>query len=825
MLVHKKQSLFKLMIVATLFLVCAQNANAGKITLDRILKEHKITVVTTEDRADVSKFLSAMNIKEKSIINVSESADIRKKMGKEEGLLFIIDREKARSFTELETKVLPASTNPIDPDEAFLYAVKATDRRNGWDILISAPNDKWLKFELDRLLKSDPGIMNLEDRGSILDKYKIKRMCVISTENGDIAQDWISKQCKSGEDTIDWKFFKPDEWNPEEHSNIDLLFILNREASSSKHEKVIQSLPKAMQAWMQSDQAAVELALQKETQTGRSVYCVAGPSNRQIGSALLEHKSFESIPEDIHKHPLTDMRNCGKMAVITTLTDEKSITATYDKLVNEMCGKLTSQLTSAGGFGCISRQDLRDLIISSKFAQNKDEAAAIRNKLGKDTLLAVVSINSINTNTSYVANAPVCQTERLPAFKETKPEQPKKPNPDEKPRFEGYRYDLKNGSRANDPNYVRDLLNWEEVDMPKYEKDAAQWEKDKQKYEDSRKTREMEYAVSIDSIQNVKVTGEFCIYDLGAGPDKNECKVLFTSALSSEDSRRSKFKSDLIKVNGEETQPQSATPPSSAQGVADDAIVADVLAKACQQAADDMAARTILPSDFATSSNNSAEQKKPSPAMKHLVLQETGEITLSRKPVGTGVDTAKQKASDSAYSKLLTAIKSACPNTTISVDEVRSKAVLLSSGWDDNKRVYMAKFSFEADVEINASTAELTDPKTSVKAPEPGPTVTQPIDVNIEEFTANGKSEVSPVAKTKDKNAARAKARNAAIADARINLQLSIEEKYKTAMTDKAYKSKVDAAIKKAEVTQSSIKMIGKKAIVCVVIRATIPVP
>jgi hypothetical protein len=63
MLVHKKQSLFKLMIVATLFLVCAQNAYAGKITLDRILKEHKITVVTTEDRGDVSKFLSAMNIK------------------------------------------------------------------------------------------------------------------------------------------------------------------------------------------------------------------------------------------------------------------------------------------------------------------------------------------------------------------------------------------------------------------------------------------------------------------------------------------------------------------------------------------------------------------------------------------------------------------------------------------------------------------------------------------------------------------------------------------------------------------------------------------
>ena len=805
MLVTIKQSCFKLMIVAALSIICTQTANAGKITLDRILKEHKVTVVTTEDRTDVSKFLSSMNIKEKSVVSINESAEIRKKTGKDEGLIFIIDREKATSFTGSEAGVLPVTVNPVDPEEAFLYVVKATDRRNGWDILISAPNAKWLKFEMDRLIKSDPAKMELEDRGSILDRYRIKRICVISTENGDIAQDWISKQCKPGEDTIDWKIYKPDQWLPEEHANIDLLFILNQEAASAKQEKILLALPKAIQTWMQNGQAAIELALQRENQAGRNVYCIAGPSNRQISSALLEHQSFNSIPEEIHKHPLADLRNCGKM-------------------VDELGAKLTTQLTSAGGFRCINRQDLQGLLTSPKLDQNPKDAAAFRSKLGNDTMLAIVSVSAINTNTSYVANEPVCQTQRLPAFKETKPEQPKKPNPDEKPKFEGYRYDLKNGSRANDPNYVRDLRNWEEVDMPNYEKDLAQWEKDNQKYEDSRKSREMEYAVIIDSIQNVKVTGELCIYDLGAGPDKNECKLAFTSALNCEDSRSSKYKTEQIIVNGEETQPHSPTPPSSAQGVADDTLIADVLVEISQQAADNMFAHTVLPVDLSTTANSS-DLKQPVSAMKHLVLQETGEIALSRKPIGTGVDTAKQKASDSAYSKLLAAIKTTCPNTGITVDAVRRKAVLLSSDWDENKRVYTAKYSFEADVEINAPTTELTAPKTAVDTPEPTPVNNQLIDVNIENITAKGKSEVPPVTKTRDKNAARAKARNAAIADARINLQLSIEEKYKEAMTDKAYKSKIDAAIKKAEVTEASIKMIGKKSMVCVVIKATIPVP
>gem|GEM_PF-5770576 len=38
-------------------------------------------------------------------------------------------------------------------------------------------------------------------------------------------------------------------------------------------------------------------------------------------------------------------------------------------------------------------------------------------------------------------------------------------------------------------------------------------------------------------------------------------------------------------------------------------------------------------------------------------------------------------------------------------------------------------------------------------------------------------------------------------------------------------KNRVDAEIKDAEVTEASIKMIGKKPMVCVVIRATLPLP
>jgi len=585
--------------MAVIILAGFSTAEGKEVTLDRILAEHRITVVTNEQPDSISRYLLTLGVRNSQNLTLTELMINSRKFGDEDSLLFLMDRGKSRRPIEQEERLLPCRTSAIDPDEVVLYAAKAQGR-NAWEILVSAPNEKWLKWELDRLSKSNLSGIKLEARGTILERFRVKRLTVVSTEGRQEVSDWIARQNEPGRDAIDWDFYPVDGWDGLADGGSDLLFILNnRSLTDSAKKSILPYLPKATQSWM-DDGSAEETSAAREVSTddqgeSRCVSAVVSPSSRQIGSMLKKYPKVEAIPESLERTKLTDLRDYSRVIVVARFADRKQDAGS--KVLDDLAGNLTSAMSAQTGFACVNRQDLKELALETYLNALPDKTSDTESKLGDATAVTVVDLASINTETTYAAADPRCITATLPAFDEEKPSPPREPRPDDKPLFCAHTYDEVDGSRANDPKYKRDHREWEYEKMPRYRKDLDRWEQDKRDYEDRRQDHEMEWVTSINCVQRARVTGSLRIYDLRSGEVEQAGKVVFSCPITGSTESQTLYEEDRTVVRGEDNRPRTPDVPRSTGDVKDQTVITDSIRAACDDAVEKLMETTLLPVD------------------------------------------------------------------------------------------------------------------------------------------------------------------------------------------------------------------------------------
>ncbi|MCE5321907.1 hypothetical protein LLG46_01170 [bacterium] len=594
-----------LIIPMLFFTMACSSAYASKVTVSRILREHKIQVVTTEKLESISKYLFRLGVRNESYITTTNLLIGKGRLKDKDSLLFVIDREKARRLIDEEKKLLPYPPAAVDAGEVLLYAAKASGR-NGWEIIVSAPNEKWLNWELDRLCKSNLDLMRLEERGSILDRYQVKRLCVISNASRQLADDWVSRQLKPGRDTIDWQYIQLDSGLDNIDPDMDLLYIINKGVLGKNSKSDLPDLPVAMRSWLDSDEStdtcgAAKQSIVKETGNIRTISALAAPCERQLKSVLAGYPSVDSIPQALSTTALADLGKYRQMIVISRAGDRSDKIPT--SAIDDLAGKMTSALAEGTGFECVGRQDLKELIYMALLHQkdgnlDSDDIMQIRKAADGARALAVVDVAAYTTQTDYSANTPRCRTSALAPFSESEPSRPHEPDPNERKFgiFGAHKYSEVDGSRSNDPDFIRDHRRWEE-DMHDYRRDHDRWEHRKRDYEQARLYHQMDWEVSIDSTQTVRVSGNLRIYDIGELDSDCAGKVIFSCSLDGVGSRSGLYWSDHVNIQGEQNKPSTPSVPRSTTCILDQTVASEAFGDACKNAVDEMFARAILPMD------------------------------------------------------------------------------------------------------------------------------------------------------------------------------------------------------------------------------------
>lgn len=595
---------FTLIVIISLT-VASMAVLARDVTMDRILSDQRITVITTEKPEFVSGYLLSLGIRRPTMMTITELMIQARNFKDGDSVLFVIDRKKARRMIAEEEKYLPCSNVAIAPNEVILFAAKAQDR-NGWEMQISAPNEKWLKWELDRLGKSNLSKLTLQARGTILERFKVKQLYIISNEGRHAIDNWIKAQSQPGQDAIDWELCSPEDWDGSDSTN-DILFMLNSETLSSKTRKNLETaLPKAVSEWLSSPDHNSEFcaACQSVSADGgesHTVSAIVAPSSRQMGNALGKYNKLEKIPSSLERNKLTDLRNYGRIIVIARFADRSRLAD--PKTLDDLAGSLTNAISSGTGFTCINRQDLKELTLETYLNQLPDKSSSdIQSKFGDATAVAVVDLSTVTCGTTYMASNPQCLTSPLPEFSESKPGEPHKPNPNDKPLFSGHTYDIVNGSRANDPHYIKDLEEYHSEKMPRYHRELRDWEQKKREYEERRKYHDMEWETAINQSQKVSITGDLRIYDLSSGDVDKVGKVVFTCPLKGSEQNNSEYRKDRCVVRGEDSRPSASSVPDSINDISDRGLVTSAIRQACEEAASRLLVTSLLPVDRVQSS-------------------------------------------------------------------------------------------------------------------------------------------------------------------------------------------------------------------------------
>lgn len=694
-------------LVILISLLAVTRAFAGVVSIDRILREHTVYVATNEPSADLSRYWLDWRPANAIVTTPTELYNGRNKLVDGAFIIWIIDRTRTRMIPEQEA-LLPCALSGIDPNEVLVFASKTGNKRSDcrkgrWDILITAPNRKWLYHELDRL--GSAGLLNkpIAERGTVLDRYCVKRMCIVSTEGKQIAEDWVRRQSSPGSDAIDWDFIRADSWVSGTDPGTDMVFLLNRDALTGKSAGVVSLLPDELQSWVsgaasKDECAAARKTIQNSDGQARSVAAVVGPCARHLKSILGRYSSLGKIPEALATSRLTDLSPYPRVVVVARPGDRTF--AGQGRLLDDFAGKITAAISSADlGFQCESRQDLKELIYESLRRGEGDIDRAgvdqIRSRIAGACALVVADLAAVNAQTTYVANAPQCATPAYPAFDEPRPSQPSKPNP--RARAYGLFGPRVYPGGENDPKYREAYKRWKD-EMDEYEHAIRRWEVRKREYEERRAYHDMEWVISMDTVQRATVTGNLRIYDLSSFEgDSNTStgKVVYSCALKGSCERRHPYKSDRAVVRGEDARPETPAVPPMEEVVSDETVVSEALQSACRSAVAELVAATILPSDRPSNARVAGPTAPPQP--QRIQAEATGGIKLRRKPLGDGIDVARQAALHDAYPKLVYNVHAEFPNCPVSDQDIRDRARVVSEGWDAASGQYRVKVRYEGE--------------------------------------------------------------------------------------------------------------------------------
>lgn len=692
---------------------------AKPVTMDRILREHKVYIVTTETAESLDKYWLDWRPKAIKLMPMTEYYLNRNRLDDGGFVIFIIDRSKTKRMLPEEEAMLPCPAGGITSNEVIAFASmngskRSPIRNNRWDIMISAPNSKWLHSELARI--GEYGILNrnLEERGTLLDRYKIKRLSVVSTEGRQLAEDWIRRQCIPGKDTIDWDFIEANSWDPNSTTGMDLLFLLTKEKLNGKSLELVKQLPQDLQEWCNSDRIKSESCVEKRAvQTGTEQFCatsvVCAPCQRQLKLMLGRYNTLDSIPQSLSAQRLTDLRGYNNVIVVARFADRNQQDSAG--VVDTLASHVTSSLASGMGFQCVTRQDLKELIYEAvpRGQENisPEEAEKIRSKVGAYAI-AVADLATLSTSTSYSGVQPRCLTGKYSAFSKPEPTEPSKPDPDE--RTYGFFGPHKYPKRSHDKHYKDDLEEYYH-DYEEYKDNHRSWQYERDQYESSRSYHDMEWETGVDAIQSAKVAGTVRIYDLGSYSEESAGKVLWSCQFEGSDEHRSSFKYDRVVVRGEDAMPSTPSTPDSHQSIADQTVITEAISRSCSGAAGQLLKEALLPCDGPADMPEPkiAQPVEPQITEKKipLKLEVVGKAKLSRKPAASDTELARQAALSDAYLMLLNDLSTTCPDVRLSQDELRNQAQLVSEGWNPEAGEYRVRVKIEKEMIVKVPQNEV----------------------------------------------------------------------------------------------------------------------
>jgi hypothetical protein len=608
--------------------------------------------------------------------------------------------------------LMPVPTTALVDNELVTLvskdAVRISPRyKNGWLILVSAPNEEWLHYELSRIAPDKSDILRRrvsESEITVLDKYVIRRMLVVSTEAKQLAGDWFNRQFDPRKQIFDWDFLDLATWNPDDNNVYsEVVFLINRDKLSNT-DLVVRFLPEDVQPWLRSESSRREMIVGKKTVSDaagqpRTVSAIVAPSSRHLNEAL-NSTVVETIPEFVRKESFSDLSGFTEVLVVAKSGDES-----LGKLLNDLGGKMASALADGTGFTCSSRQDLKDIIYERiRIAQDgrvDDKTVAdILSKMPGATALAVAHLEAVDATTRFSSPGPVCLTEAYSEFRDPEPSKPSKPNPHER------KYGIA-GPRIypqgeNDPRYIERYNKWRYELMPQYERALGRWERARDDYEDRRRRHQMTWRRSIAASEIVSASGNLIIYDLRkSSSDRGE--VAFSCPISGAAQRTEDYYTDTIVVQGEQAQPPGLPIPPALDYVSDATLVSEALQRACASAMRELARKAVLPADVTRSPIASANvdadpNAEPRKVKQYVKVEVVGSVKAAVKPTGQGLVVARSAALDDAIPKLLESIGMACPGSSVTEDEVRSKLAVVSEGWDKTGGQYRVRCVFEGDV-------------------------------------------------------------------------------------------------------------------------------
>jgi len=581
---------------------------AQGVPLSWLLRDNVVYIATTETPAALSPYIRDWATTRTVILPISETD----KYKQQPVLIFIIDRSQVKEPSALFEEMLPLKYIPAD--EVVFYSVRPATveyglhRKNRWTILISAPDQKWLHRELDRINRRAYLSQTVNPKGREHDRFSARPIRIVTTEGAQLAKDWMNLQ--AGE-TREFEFvtIPVDQWKPDPAATTPTVFMLDRQKINEKECPAVQSLPVEMQRWLAADASRSEIAAEKQI-TQRSngqrveVCAVVAPSERLLAVALLEKfTSMPDLPRDCSPLGLADLRKHGRLIVVARFGNRSD--KSKKDLVNDLAGKITTALGSiGGGFECASHQDLVEAVWASEMNQKKlitnRDPLAIELEKTEGLALAVADLNVASGRTQYALKSAKCVTLALRPFEEAMrargwqaPTEPKRPSVD----------DLTGGNRGakkypdgiNDPKFRADLINWQKVLMPQYEEQVRQLAAERDVYEAQRQTRPMEWVIDVDATETAQVAGNLRILDLENYQALGACRVLYSCDITGAVARTLPFKSDRVTVTGEAARPTPDVPAD--KDGADPALASQAIDQGCRRAANMLRSNALLPID------------------------------------------------------------------------------------------------------------------------------------------------------------------------------------------------------------------------------------
>ncbi len=703
--------------VAVCFLLTGSAALAGIVNMDRMLREHLVYVASTETEEELAKYFLKWRPREIEVMPLA-SLYINQNSLKDGGFVFwLIARNHTRMIPE-EEAMLPAPESGIASDEVIVYASKTgykrnTSRAGKWDVIVSAPNEKWLHHELERMTSSGMLHWALDERGTLLASYKVQRLLVVSNIAREHARDWAEKQNAPGKNAVDYDFVSLSDWNPILEGDCDTLFLLNTDSPEYTTGKVRNYLPPQMLSFLESgvenERAVVRERIENSNENYD--YCVvAAPGPRHIKLALEDYESIGDISTNVVTKKLADLSGYKDILLVVRPADrEENVPET---IVEEFTSKLTSAFSSPStGFDFETRQDLKELIYASLMRGDGEigptDADIIREKSGAQAI-AVADIASVNEQTTFLANESERLTKPYPPFSEPRPVKPSKPHYNDKVLFGGYIYKEIDGSRRNDPRYERDLKEYDR-DLRDYRSDLWRWERRRDNYEDSRNYHRMEWKTSVDRVETVRVNANIRIYDLEKYRVGDAGKVIFSCPIYGGAKLRTPYNSEVVTVVGEYNAPDTPNVPQAHTGVKDQSVVSQAFIDAAGDALVQVSENSVLPSDRSKSaifisSETTGEctevrAAKERPDGNYIDIFATGTITLSQEPINEGLNVAREAAANDAFAQMLAKIRAVFPMADITIEGLRQKAELVSDNWDEATNEFVVTMRFSGLVE------------------------------------------------------------------------------------------------------------------------------